>query len=479
MTVGSPPDAPAPARVSALTLAGLVVGSMIGAGVFSLPSSFAAATGVWGAVLAWAIAGGGMLMLALVFQRLAVRRPELDAGVYSYARAGFGRYAGFFSAFGYWASACAGNVFYWVFIMSTLGAVFPELGAGDTVLAVALSSGGLWLFYALIRSGAREAAAINRVVSVAKLAPIVVFVLLCAFAFDPAVFAANLDGGQGAPVLYEQVRATLLVTVFAFIGVEGASAYSRHARKRSDVGRATVLGFLSVLTVFMSVTIVSYGVLPREEIAQLRQPSMAGVLEAAVGGWGAIFISVALVVAVLGAYLSWTLMAAEVLLVAARSGDLPRPFARTSPKDVPVGALTLSTVLVQVLLIVVIYSTDAFDVALSLTSALALIPYFLTAGFAVKVALRDRRSARRRRTTIDTTVAVIATVYTGFLLYAAGAQYTLLSLIIIVPATALYAAARRSRGERIFTPAEWVLFAVATAGAVIALALIVSGLLVI
>lgn len=479
MTVGSPPDAPAPARVSALTLAGLVVGSMIGAGVFSLPSSFAAATGVWGAVLAWAIAGGGMLMLALVFQRLAVRRPELDAGVYSYARAGFGRYAGFFSAFGYWASACAGNVFYWVFIMSTLGAVFPELGAGDTVLAVALSSGGLWLFYALIRSGAREAAAINRVVSVAKLAPIVVFVLLCAFAFDPAVFAANLDGGQGAPVLYEQVRATLLVTVFAFIGVEGASAYSRHARKRSDVGRATVLGFLSVLTVFMSVTIVSYGVLPREEIAQLRQPSMAGVLEAAVGGWGAIFIGVALVVAVLGAYLSWTLMAAEVLLVAARSGDLPRPFARTSPKDVPVGALTLSTVLVQVLLIVVIYSTDAFDVALSLTSALALIPYFLTAGFAVKVALRDRRSARRRRTTIDTTVAVIATVYTGFLLYAAGAQYTLLSLIIIVPATALYAAARRSRGERIFTPAEWVLFAVAAAGAVIALALIVSGLLVI
>lgn len=472
-------EEPSASRVSALTLAGLVVGSMVGAGVFSLPGRFAAETGVWGALLAWAIAGGGMLTLALVFHRLALRRPELDAGVYSYARAGFGRYAGFFSAFGYWASACAGNVFYWVFIMSTLGAVFPGLGEGDTLIAVAISSVGLWLFYALIRSGAREAAAVNRIVSVAKVLPIIVFVLLCVFAFDPQVFAGNLTGGEGAPVLYEQVRATLLVTVFAFIGVEGASSYSRHARRRSDVGRATVLGFLSVLAVFMSVTIVSYGILPREEIAQLRQPSMAGVLEAVVGGWGAAFIGIALVVAVLGAYLSWTLMAAEVLLVAARAGDLPRPFARTTAKDVPVGALTLSTALVQVLLVVVLFSTDAFDVALNLTSALALIPYFLTAGFGLRVALGGREGVRPARRIADTVVAGIAVIYTGFLLYAAGAEYTLLSLIIIVPATALYAVARRSRGERVFRPAEWVFFGVAAAGAVAAAVMIASGALVI
>jgi len=476
MTAGTS-DAPAASRVSALTLAGLVVGSMVGAGVFSLPGRFAAETGVWGALIAWAFAGGGMLMLALVFHRLALRRPELDAGVYSYARAGFGRYAGFFSAFGYWASACAGNVFYWVFITSTLGAVFPALGAGDTIVAVAVSSAGLWLFYLLILTGAREAAAINRIVSVAKVLPIIVFVLLCVVAFDPEVFAGNLTGGENAPVLYEQVRATLLVTVFAFIGVEGASAYSRHARRRSDVGRATVLGFLSVLAVFMSVTIVSYGILPREEIAELRQPSMAGVLEAVVGGWGAVFVSVALVVAVLGAYLSWTLMAAEVLLVAARAGDLPRPFARTSDRDVPVGALTLSTALVQVLLIVVLFSSDAFSVALNLTSALALIPYFLTAAFALKLALRDREGIRRPRRIADLAVAGVATVYTGFLLYAAGAEYTLVSLIIIVPATVLYAVARRRQGDRVFTSAEWIGFGLAAAGALVAIWLIATGLI--
>ena len=110
-------------KLSLQTMTGLVVGSMVGAGVFSLPRRFAQETGAAGALIAWSIAGFGMLMLAFVFQLLANRKPDLDAGVYAYAKAGFGQYLGFFSAFGYWASAAMGLVFYWVFIMSTIGAV--------------------------------------------------------------------------------------------------------------------------------------------------------------------------------------------------------------------------------------------------------------------------------------------------------------------------------------------------------------------
>src|SRR5829696_4997018 len=129
-------------KLTLMTMAGMVVGSMVGAGVFSLPRRFAQETGVAGALIAWLVAGGGMLMLAFVFQTLAVRKPNLDAGVYAYAKAGFGEYLGFFSAFGYWASACAGNVTYWVLIMSTVGAIAPALGHGDTLLAIALSTSG-------------------------------------------------------------------------------------------------------------------------------------------------------------------------------------------------------------------------------------------------------------------------------------------------------------------------------------------------
>ncbi|WP_460775259.1 basic amino acid/polyamine antiporter [Microbacterium sp. GXF7504] len=458
------------------TLAAFVVGSMVGAGVFSLPGAFAAETGVAGALIAWAIAGGGMLTLALVFRMLAVRRPDLDAGVFSYAKAGFGGFAGSLSAFGYWASACAGNVFYWVFIMSTLGAVFPELGAGDTVLAVALSSVGVWLFFVLIRRGVRQAASLNRIVSVAKTVPIVVFVVLCLTVFDPAVFAANWGGGTDAAPLFEQVRATMLVTVFVFIGVEGASVNSRHARNRRDVGRATLLGFLSVLAVFASVTIVAYGVLPRDEIAALDEPSMGGVLAAAVGDWGAVLVGVALIVAVLGAYLAWTLMAAEVLLAAARAGDLPRFLRRVDRRDTPVAALLLSSVLVQAMLVLVLFAQDAFDVALALTSSLILIPFLLSAAYALKLALSRDGTAGRSRTG-DLVISVLATVYTAFLLYAAGLTYLLLSVLIIVPGTVLYVVARRRRGARVFTPVEAVVFVLAVVAAVAAVVLLATGVI--
>src|SRR5215213_715722 len=159
-------------KLTLMTMAGMVVGSMVGAGVFSLPRRFAQETGVAGALIAWLVAGGGMLMLAFVFQTLAVRKPNLDAGVYAYAKAGFGEYLGFFSAFGYWASSCVGNVTYWVLIMSTAGAIAPWLGEGDTLAAVGLSTIGSWLFAAMILRGVREAATINKIVTVAKVIPI-------------------------------------------------------------------------------------------------------------------------------------------------------------------------------------------------------------------------------------------------------------------------------------------------------------------
>jgi arginine:ornithine antiporter/lysine permease len=340
-------DTSAAHKLTFITMTGMVVGSMVGAGVFSLPRRFAQETGVTGALIAWLVAGTGMLMLAFVFQTLAIRKPNLDAGVYAYAKAGFGEYLGFFSVFGYWASACVGNVTYWVLIMSTVGAIAPQLGDGDTLLAVALSSVGVWVFFYLVQRGVKDAAVLNRIVTVAKIVPILVFIFLALFALDPQVFADNLRGDADVGPLFDQVRNTMLVTVFVFLGVEGASVYSRHAKRREDVGRATVLGFLTVFAIFASVTIVSHGVLPYSEIAELRQPSMAGVLEAAVGPWGKGFVSIGLIISVLGAYLAWTLMAAEVLFVAAKDDDMPRFLGRTRGADVPFAALLLSTVLVQ------------------------------------------------------------------------------------------------------------------------------------
>src|SRR5512147_5116 len=185
---------PSTQKLPLRTLTAMVVGGMVGAGVFSIPRNFAQATGVYGALIAWAIAGAGMLMLAFVFQTLANRKPDLDAGVYAYARQGFGPYLGFFSAFGYWASACVGNVSYWVLIKSTLGAVFPFFGDGNTLSAVLVSSIGVWGFHFLVLRGVKEAAGINRIVTIAKLIPLLLFVVIAIFSLDTAVFVQNLWG---------------------------------------------------------------------------------------------------------------------------------------------------------------------------------------------------------------------------------------------------------------------------------------------
>jgi len=139
----------------------------------------------------------------------------------------------------------------------------------------------------------------------------------------------------------------MIITTFVFLGIEGASVYSRYAKRREDVGRATVLGFLSVLAIFSLVTLSSYSVMPQPEIAGTRQPSMVGLFESVVGDWGEVFISAAVIVSVLGAYLAWTLMAAEVMYIPARNDDLPAFLGRENASGTPITALVVTSIAVQ------------------------------------------------------------------------------------------------------------------------------------
>ncbi len=460
------------------TLTAMVVGSMVGAGIFSLPQAFGRATGPFGALIAWSIAGTGMLMLAFVFQTLSRRKPELDSGIYAYAKAGFGNYLGFLSALGYWSAACLGNVSYFVLIKSTLGLFFPIFGDGNTVIAVVCSSALLWLFHSLILRGVKGAAAVNTIVTFAKIIPIILFIFFVAWGFRGDIFAANFWGGENVSVgnVASQVRATMLVTVFVFVGIEGASVYSRYARNRNDVGVATLMGFLGVLCLLTLVTILSYGAMLRTDLAGLRNPSMAGVLESVVGPWGAIFVSVGLLISVLGAYLSWVLLAAEILFSASRYETMPRFLSHENRNGVPSNALWLTNIVVQTFLILTLFTQYAFRLALELTSSMILIPYLLVAAYGLKLAWSgetyDRDPSGHRK---DLICAGIALIYTAGLIYAAGAKHLLLSAVIYGPGSILFILARREGGKAVFAPSEWIMFAAAGLGAAIAIYSITTG----
>ncbi|HEY2021834.1 basic amino acid/polyamine antiporter [Paraburkholderia sp.] len=471
-------------KLSLPALTAMVVGSMVGAGIFSLPRNFARATGPFGAVIAWCVAGIGMYALARVFQALAERRPELDAGVFAYARAGFGDYAGFLSAFGYWMAGCFGNVSYWVLIKSTLGAFVPAFGNGNTAIAIIVSSVGIWLFHAVMLRGVQQATMINTVVTVAKIIPIVLFIIMLIVLFRAGMFHSNLrecsaEIGAG---LFSQVRATMLVTVFVFVGIEGASVYSRYAKKRSDVGTATITGFVAVLCLLVLVTLLPFATLPRADIAVMRQPSMAAVLGALLGPFGVVFVSVGLIISILGAYLAWSLICAEVLFAAARLETMPRIFARQNDRKLPVAAIWLTSTVVQLFVISTYWSNDAFALMLNLTSSMVLVPYLLVAAYGIKAARHDSAQSGGALTGALRTeylVAGFATLYTAFLLFAGGVKFLTLSALLYTPGTVLYVLAKRERGLRVFSRAEWIIFAVALCGAIAALAGLATGAIVI
>lgn len=466
-------------KISLFSLTSMVVGSMIGAGIFNLPARFGSATGPFGAIIAWLIAGTGMYALARVFQALAARKPDIDAGVFAYAKAGFGDYMGFLSAFGYWLGSILGNVFYWVLIGATLGKFFPVFGDGSSAVAIGVSLVGIWAFHFMILRGIEQATFINFVVTIAKIVPILAALLLMLLAFHWDTFAANFWGGEGMPekTLVAQVRDTMLITVFVFLGIEGASVYSRFARTRADVGTATILGFVGVTGLMVAVTLLPYAVMPQAAVAGLRQPSLASALAEVVGPWGSVFISVGVLVSVLGAYLAWSLICAEVLFAAAKSRDMPRLFSEENRNRVPANALWLSNIVVSLFVISTYWSQDAFNLMLDLTSVSALLPYLLVAGYGVLIARRrEGYGADGAEAGRDQFIAWVAAFYSVVMFVAAGLEHVMLVAILLIPGTLiLYVWARREQGVRLFKPVELVIFLVVLVGGLVGLAGLLTG----
>ena len=453
-------------KLSLLPLIALVVGSMIGGGVFNLPSDMARGASPGAILIGWLVTGFGMLMLAFVYQNLAVRRPALNAGPYAYAKAGFGAFVGFNSAWGYWLSAFLGNVAYAVAIFSALAYFFPVFGSGNNLPSIIGASLCLWLVHALVLKGIKQAAFVNVVTTIAKLAPILLFILVAIIAFNWDKFTIDLwgsgdaQGVGGLGPIVDQVKSTMLVTLWVFIGIEGASVYSARAARRSDVGRATVIGFFGALGIYVLVTLLASGVLSQSELAGLKVPSMAGVFESLVGPWGAALINIGLIVSVGGAFLCWTLLCAEIPYTCGRDGTFPKWFAIENENGSPANSLWVTNLLIQLFLGVSYFSHSAYQFFYFIASVAILPPYVLSGAYAVKLAVTgngyDIGETGRGR---DMLVGALATIYGLWLVYAAGLNYLLMCAVLFAPGILVYVKARRERGAQVFSSIEAIIAA--------------------
>lgn len=451
----------------------LVVTTCVGAGIFSLAGDLAQGGANTAAVLAgWAICFVGVFALAKTFSGLAAVRPELSGGIYAYAHAGFGEYVGFSAAWGYWMSACLNNAGYAIMLFNALSYFFPQLGGDSTPVSILLASCFLWLIAWLLTRGVRLATGVNLVITLAKLVPLALFILSVVLLtrFDVSVFAANFWGEAGGPTFMEQLRSTMISLVWLFVGLEGAVVVSGRARDPHDVSRATTFGFMLVVIFYVLISVLSLGILPREELAALSTPSLAGVFEAVIGPAGAVLVNGGVVVSLMGTMLGYLTFAAETSYQAAARGIFPAALAATDAQGTAVRTTLVSAGITQAFLVLSLFSQGTYQFFYTCSVYAILIPYTCAAAYYARAAWKSDRMGAPLAPSIGAARAAgtVALAYTAFLIWSSGLKGLTVVAIAIAPGTLLYAFMRARRGASALPTAADKVFAAVVACAVTA-----------
>jgi len=465
-------------KLGIFALGAMVVGSMIGGGAFALPADMAKGADVGAVLIGWLITGIGMIALALVYQTLSLRKPELSGGIYSYAKAGFGDYVGFISAWGYWFSGLLGNVSYAVMLFGALGYFFPVFGSGNNIVSIICASALIWGLQILILRGVKEAAFINVLTTIAKLVPIFLFIIVCIVFFKVDTFSFDIWGAATTTLggVVDQVKSTMLVTLWVFIGIEGAVVFSGRARNKQDVGKATVIGLIGTLLIYVLISVLSLGVMTQGELSQQATPSMAYVLESLVGEVGAAIINAGLVVSLFGALLGWSLLSAEVPFVAAKDGVFPKIFAKENKNGAPIVSLTITNILVQISLLLTLFASSTYQALYSIASSAILVPYLLSALYGLKLAItKETYDVNPQGHIKDLFLGTLSTIYATWLVYAAGLQYLLLITILYAVGVIVFVKAKKEKEQKIFKEYEAVLALLFIVFGVVAIGLMSTG----
>lgn len=250
-----------------------------------------------------------------------------------------------------------------------------------------------------------------------------------------------------------QVKSTMLVTVWVFIGIEGAVVFSGRAKNKKDVGIATVIGLISVLLIYFLLTVLAQGIVIQNHISKLEAPSMAQILAYIVGDWGATFVNIGLIISVLGAWLGWTLLAGELPFIVAKDGLFPKWFAKENKNGAPMNALFITNVLVQIFLISMLFTKSAYHFAFSLAASAILYPYMFSAFYQVKYTIEHKLTATPKQWIIG----ILASIYAIWLVYASGIDYLLLTMLLYIPGIIVYVVVQKNNQKRL-TQFDYIFF---------------------
>jgi APA family basic amino acid/polyamine antiporter len=349
----------------------IVIGNMVGSGVFLLPASLAVygVYSLWG----WVVSTAGALLLARVFSRLS-RRTPLAGGPYAYPREAFGDFAGFLLAWMYWVSIAASVAAIAVAFASYLATLVPQLATHPRA-GEALAVAATWLLTGVNILGVRAAGRLQLITVILKISPLLVFAVWGIFYFNPHLLAA----GATAPSAPAAINATAALTMWAFLGLECATIPADHVKDpETTIPRATLYGTGIAAIFYILCTTAVMGIIPAGALINSNAP-FADAARLVWGSWAGDLIACAAIISCFGALNGWILMSGQFPQAAARDRLFPKLFARELARGTPAAGLLVSSA-IATLMIVMNYSRGlvaTFNVIILIATFFTLVPYML------------------------------------------------------------------------------------------------------
>jgi len=376
-----------PARkIGFWTSTALVVGNMIGSGIFLLPASLAAYGSI--SLFGWLGSSFGAIALALMFSRLSKLIPGVSGGPYAYSRAGLGDFAAYLVAWGYWVSIWATNAAIAVTFVSYLTVFVPMLSS-NAYVAMAVGLASIWFLTWINTRGIRAAGAVQLITTILKLAPLVWVAVIGFFYVDFSEFAPfNISGESG----FSAISSTATLTLFAFLGLECATIPSENIRDpEKTIPRATMLGTAITILVYILGSVTVMGLVSNSALQQSNAP----FADAAASVWGEnarSWVAMGAIVSTFGALNGWILIQGQIPLAASRDNLFPRIFRLENERGIPAAGIVISSVLISALMISNFTKglNEMFKFMILLSTVAVLVPYLFSAAAYALLSMRQK-----------------------------------------------------------------------------------------
>jgi len=417
-------------KIGLITTTSLVVGNMIGAGIFILPASLSTYGSI--SLLGWIFTASGAIILAKIFSNLSKIIINKSGGPYAYSKEGFGDFIGFLVAWGYWISTWISNAAIAIAIIGALSFFFPILKT-NSLLAVSIGLSMIWFFTWINSNGIRSSGKIQVISTVLKILPLLFVIIFGVFFFSIDNFPKFNLTGETDFTTFSLVAA---LTLYAFLGIESASIPAENIKNPSKtVPKATMLGTIISTCIYILGTVVLFGILPTETL----QNSPAPFAEAAqvIGGkYAGYFVAVGAAISGMGALNGWILILAQIPMAAAKDNIFPKVFKKNNKKGAPFLGLIIGSLLSSAVMLMNFSDSlvTQFTFMVNLTVLACLVPYlFVSAAYIIIVIQKNKDTSSILKTVI---LGLLGFLYSLWAIYGSTAEvvfYGFLLLLLGIP----------------------------------------------